>query len=163
MSTIQTDKTRLPGRLEELGQVMMPRAIENDAVYQETVEMIDRLMSMPKLTKGQEVYLETLVQLVQAYEASHYPIEAGDLGGISALLHLLQENGMSASDLARLLGVHVSMGSKILNGERSLTVEHLLKLAQRFRVRPELFMPRYDAAAQQPGRKAKHKIADWKD
>ncbi|MCE5277440.1 MAG: hypothetical protein LLG03_05365 [Planctomycetaceae bacterium] len=38
------------------------------------------------------------------------------------------------------MGVHSSMGSKILKGERSLTVDHLLKLAQRFKVRPELFM-----------------------
>ena len=47
---------------------------------------------------------------------------------------------MNASDLARLLGVHVGMGSKILKGERSLTVEHLRKLADRFKVRPELFL-----------------------
>jgi len=32
------------------------------------------------------------------------------------------------------------MGSKILNGERSLTVEHLRLLADRFNVRPDLFM-----------------------
>jgi len=53
---------------------------------------------------------------------------------------LLADNDMSASDLARLLGVHASMGSKILKGERSLTVEHLRKLADRFKVRPDLFM-----------------------
>jgi antitoxin component HigA of HigAB toxin-antitoxin module len=47
---------------------------------------------------------------------------------------------MNASDLARLLGVHPSMGSKILKGDRSLTVAHLRKLADRFKVRPELFM-----------------------
>lgn len=162
MSTIQTDKTRLPGRLEELGQVLMPQAIDSDAVYEETVEMIDRLMAMSKLTRGQEVYLETLVQLVQAHEAAHYPIQTGDLGGLAALRHLLEENGMSASDLARLLGVHVSMGSKILNGQRSLTVEHLLKLADRFKVRPELFMPRHQTAAPKVP-KTRRKTADWKD
>lgn len=47
---------------------------------------------------------------------------------------------MNASDLARLLGVHISMGSKILKGERSLTVEHLKKLAKRFHVRADLFI-----------------------
>jgi HTH-type transcriptional regulator/antitoxin HigA len=102
--------------------------------------MIDRLMASGKLTKGQELYMETLVQLVQAYEGRHHRIDTGDLGGIDALRHLLGANDMSASDLARLLGVHPSMGSKILNGERSLTVEHLRKLADRFSVRPALFM-----------------------
>ena len=37
---------------------------------------------------------------------------------------------MNASDLARLLDVHPSMGSKILRGERSLTVDHLRRCAQ---------------------------------
>ncbi len=47
---------------------------------------------------------------------------------------------MNASDLARLLGVHPSMGSKILNGDRMLTVEHLRKLSERFKVNPQVFM-----------------------
>ena len=47
---------------------------------------------------------------------------------------------LNASDLARMLGVHASMGSKILKGQRSLTVDHLRKLADHFKVRPELFM-----------------------
>jgi len=112
----------------------------DDVHYENTVEMIDRLMASGKLTKGQELYLETLVLLVQAYEAQHHDIDTADLSGIDALRQLLADNDMSASDLARLLGVHASMGSKILKGERSLTVGHLRKLAERFRVRPELFM-----------------------
>lgn len=47
---------------------------------------------------------------------------------------------MNASDLARLLGVHPSMGSKILKGQRSLTVEHLRKFAARFQVSVELLL-----------------------
>jgi antitoxin component HigA of HigAB toxin-antitoxin module len=47
---------------------------------------------------------------------------------------------MNASDLARLLGIHPSMGSKILRGERSLTVDHLRTLCERFKVNPRLFM-----------------------
>jgi HTH-type transcriptional regulator/antitoxin HigA len=84
--------------------------------------------------------METLVQLVQAHEAEHHAIDVSGIRGIDSLRHLLTENQMDASDLARLLGVHASMGSKILNGERSLTVEHLRKLAARFKVRPELFI-----------------------
>jgi len=57
-----------------------------------------------------------------------------------ALMDDAHYENMNASDLARLLGVHASMGSKILKGERSLTVGHLRKLADRFKVRPELFM-----------------------
>jgi HTH-type transcriptional regulator/antitoxin HigA len=140
MPTIKDAYKKLPGSFEDLLRLMPPRALLDDVQCENSIEMIDRLMATGKLTKGQELYLETLVQLVQAYEARHHLIEMGDLSGIDALRQLLAENDMSASDLARLLGVHPSMGSKILKGERSLTVEHLRKLADRFRVRPDLFM-----------------------
>ena len=119
---------------------MPPQAIQDDAHYESTVEMVDRLMAAGKLSKGQSLYLETLVQLVRAYEAEHHAIDTSDISGLDSLQHLLDENGMNASDLARLLEVHPSMGSKILRGERSLTVEHLRKLCDRFKVNPRLFM-----------------------
>jgi len=46
---------------------------------------------------------------------------------------------MSATDLANLLGVHASMGSKILKGERKLTADHLRKLTERFGVEASMF------------------------
>ncbi len=120
--------------------MMPPQAIADDVHYGNTIDMIDRLMASGKTTKGQALYLETLVQLVQAYEASHHAIDTGDISGLDSLKHLLEENGMSASDLARLLGVHVSMGSKILKGDRSLTVNHLKILSARFKVNPYIFI-----------------------
>jgi len=140
MPTTKTTAEKLPGRFKALVQLMSPQAIIDDVQYENTVEMIDCLMASGKLTKGQEIYLETMVQLVQAYEAQNHAIETANLGGTDALRQLLDENDMSASDMARLLGVHASMGSKILKGERSLTVEHLRRLADRFKVRIELFM-----------------------
>ena len=67
-----------------------------------------------------------------------YPISRATI--YRTLKHLLDENDMNASDLARLLGVHPSMGSKILKGERSLTVNYLRKLAAHFKVSAELFV-----------------------
>jgi HTH-type transcriptional regulator/antitoxin HigA len=140
MATTDAINEKLPGRFEHLVRRMPPRAIMDEMHYEAAVEMIDRLMALGKLSKGQELYLETLVQLVQAYEAGHHRIDTAGLSGSDVLRQLLAENDMNASDLARLLGVHPSMGSKILKGERSLTVEHLRTLAGRFKVRPDLFM-----------------------
>jgi HTH-type transcriptional regulator/antitoxin HigA len=53
---------------------------------------------------------------------------------------LLDTHGMTASDLARLLDVHRSTASKILSGDRSLTVEHIKVLSGRFRVSADLFL-----------------------
>ena len=138
--TKQAERKKLPGRFESLVEMMPPQAISDDVQYEDTVDMIDRLMVIARLTKGQALYLETLVQLVQAYEATHHAIDTSNISGIDSLRHLLEENSMSASDLGRLLGTHPSMGSKILKGERSLTVAHLRKLSERFKVSPELFI-----------------------
>jgi HTH-type transcriptional regulator/antitoxin HigA len=119
---------------------MPPQAILDEAAYANTVEMVDALMAAGKLSRGQDLYLETLVQLVQAYEAHQHAIETAGLGGLEVLRHLLAENDLNASDLARLLGVHASMGSKILKGERSLTVDHIRKLAERFKVGAQIFL-----------------------
>lgn len=132
----------LPRRFRDLVRVMPPQATTDDVHYENTLEMIDRLMARGKLSRGQELYLETLVQLVGVYESQHHAVAVEGVGGIEVLRHLLTENGMNASDLARLLGVHPSMGSKILKGERSLTVDHLRKLAERFAISPALFMER---------------------
>lgn len=132
--------TKLPGQFANLVRAMPPQAIMDDVQYENTLEMVDRLMASGKLTRGQSVYLETLVQLVQVYESSHHPIDTSGISGLATLAHLLAENEMSASDLARLLGVHASMGSKILKGERALTIDHLKKLAARFKVSPSIFI-----------------------
>lgn len=131
---------KLPGQFEELVRLMPPQAIMDDVHYENTLEVVDRLMTEGKLTKGQSLYLKTLVQLIEAYEAERHAIDTSDLSGLDSLKHLLEENDMNASDLARLLGVHPSMGSKILRGERALTVDHVRKLATRFKVSPRLFI-----------------------
>jgi HTH-type transcriptional regulator / antitoxin HigA len=141
MSTLRhLDTSDLPGKFADIVHLMPPQAIQDDVHYESTVQVIDRLMAAGKLSKGQSLYLKTLVQLVQAYEAEHHAIDTSEITGLDSLKHLLDENGMNASDLARLLDVHPSMGPKILRGERSLTVDHLRKLCERFKVNPRLFM-----------------------
>lgn len=142
MSTTKTRvrKGRLPGDFASLVRLMPPQAIVDDVHCENTFEMIDRILANGKLTKGQSAYLETLVQLVQAYEASHLTIDISGISGLDTLRHLMAENEMTASNLARLLEVHPSMGSKLLKGERSLTIEHIKKLAARFSVNPSVFI-----------------------
>ncbi len=130
----------LPASFAELVKIMPPMAIRDDIHHRNTVEMIDRLMQVAKPSRGQSDYLETLVELVEAYEARSHAIDLSKLSGARMLKHVLEQAGMSASDLARLLNVHVSLGSKIVQGERSLTWDHAKRLAAQFQVPPALFM-----------------------
>ena len=138
--TTNTENRRLPRRFDDLVALLAPRAIADDIAYENTVEMIDGLMASGRLSKGQAAYLETLVQLVEVFEAREHTIGTEGLGGVATLRHLMDESGMNGSDLARLLELHPSMGSKILNGDRSLTLAHVRRLAQHFAVRPEAFV-----------------------
>ena len=132
--------TSLPKDFRELVRLMPPMAIRDDVQHSNTAEMIDRLMQIERLTRGQADYLETLVELVESYEARHHALDLAGLDGIEILRHVMQQVKLSGSDLARLLGVHPTMGSKFLNGERRLTWKHAKILASRFKVEPALFM-----------------------
>lgn len=144
MKTLETTYKKLPTRIGKLIEIVQPIAIQNESQMETMIEMVDSLMALRKLTKAQATYLETLLQLIEAYEAKHHAIQTDDVTGVEVVRYLLEENDMNASDLARLLDMHVSMGSKILNGDRSLTVEHIAKLSFRFKVNPEVFLARYD-------------------
>ena len=130
----------LPTGLNGLVRLMPPMAIRDDVQHENTVEMIDRLMQIEKLSADQQQYLETLVELVEVYEARRHAIDVSGLSGVRMLRHVVEQREMSATDLAKLLGVHASLGSKLLKGERQLTWDHAKTLAAEFRVSPVLFM-----------------------
>ena len=135
-----TIKERLPGKLADLVGVKMPVAITDEKEYDETLKLIDRLMAITKPTKGQSLYLQTLADLVHCYEEKYHVINTSDITPLDVLKSLMEEHDMNASDLARLLGVHVSLGSKILKGDRSLTIDHIKVLAKHFRLAPAVLV-----------------------
>jgi HTH-type transcriptional regulator / antitoxin HigA len=130
----------LPTTFAGLVRLMPPMAIGDDVQHQNTVEMIDRLMRIDPLSSGQSTYMETLLELVEAYEARQHSIELSDLTGTRMLRHLMDQSGISAADLAKELGLHPTMGSKIIQGDRRLTWDHAKILGRRFKVNPSLFM-----------------------
>jgi len=132
--------SRLPGTFTELVRLMPPMAIRDDVQHRNVVAMIDRLMRIESLSHGQSDYLETLVELVETYEAKRHSLDVSDLNGTEMLKHVLGESNMSGSDLAQLLEIHPTMGSKILSGQRRLTWGHAKTLASHFKLSPEMFM-----------------------
>ncbi len=76
--------------------------------------------------------------IISIYESQVYPIQV-DHDPIENLKFLLEANEMTASDLGRLLGDR-SLGSRILNRQRSLSKAHIKTISQRFRVSPAAFI-----------------------
>jgi len=129
----------LPSRFGELVRLFPPHAIHDEVGYANTQEMIDRLTVIPKLSAGQGEYLQTLTILLEAYENEHERIETRHLSPVDMVRFLLDSNGMSGSDLGRLLG-NRELGPKILNGSRRLSKAHIRLLADRFKIDAGLFL-----------------------
>ncbi len=130
---------KLPARYADLIALHIPRPIHDQAAYDNTVEVIDALAGH-KLNADQEDYLELLSQLVEAYESEHLG-PPSKLKGPAALKFLLQENQLTGDDLGGILGVDRSTAYKLLKGTRQLTLEHVRRLSDRFKVGAELFIP----------------------
>ena len=137
-----TDKTRvkdLPRTYRGLCERYLPRPIKDDNDHLAARAAIEPLIGFESsLTVDQSDYLEAVSTFIEQYEQAHvnWPRTKPE----TLLKHLVNEHGMSGADLARLLGVDVSLGSKILRGERRLTVEHIRLLSKHFAVNPELFV-----------------------
>lgn len=130
----------LPADFADLVRMMPPRAIRDETDYDNAIEMLDRLTSLPRMTQGQQEYRETLSVLVEAYEAQHHEIDTTGITPLDVLKHLLAETGMNGSQLGMLIGNNRALGGKILRGERQLSKAHIRKLAEYFKVEPGLFL-----------------------
>jgi len=122
----------LPKTYRVLCGLLMPRKIHDTAELEAAQEIIDVLAVLPTRTPDQDDYLETLAELVEAYEEQN--VKFSQRPGLETLKFLLAENDLTASDLSRLLGY------RILDGERNLTTRHIKKLARHFHVGPEVFL-----------------------
>lgn len=138
MTTIRINREAMPGRFSDLVAMMPPRVLHDDADYRNVLETINSVLARPKLTKGQADYVETWAVLIEAYERSHYAIDE-EVPPIQVLRSLVDEAGMNASDLGRLLGSR-TLGSAILSGKRELSKTHIRTLANYFKVEPGLFL-----------------------
>ena len=130
----------IPTSYEALHAFFPLRPLRTDSEYEHAVTVASS-MAGHDLNTEQDNYLGTLGALITAYEDQHRPFDMPRLNGLEALKGLLRDHDMNASDLARLLGGHRSLGSKILNGERNLTIQHLRILTHYFKVSADLFLP----------------------
>jgi HTH-type transcriptional regulator / antitoxin HigA len=139
MSTATTPRTEMPKTYAALVKLMPPRAIHDDIDLENVTELIDRLAVLDHPTNDQADYLETLATLVAAYEDACHQIDVPRTNPLETLKFLLQEHGLNASDLGRILGQR-QLGSAVLRGDRQLSKTHIAKLAAHFHVSPGVFL-----------------------
>ena len=95
------------------------KPIRSEADYEAALKEIETLVnSQPGTPEGDR--MDVLVTLVQAYEASHYPIPEPD-DPVGVLEYYMESRGLSRSDLLPYLGSKERV-SEILNRKRGLSL-----------------------------------------
>jgi antitoxin component HigA of HigAB toxin-antitoxin module len=130
---------KLPKDYAGLCRLLTPRPIRDKVGFENVTEITDA-MAGHKLTADQEDYFDLLCRLIEDYEKEHAQPGTSKVTGLEALQRLLEAHDWSAADLARLLGVHRTLGAMILRGERQLTLTHVRTLAKHFSVSADLFL-----------------------
>lgn len=116
------------------------RPIRSDKGLAAANAMVDSLFARKKLTREEKDYLEVLQKLIADYEREHYPVEPVSDGEL--LHHLMEARGVTQVDVARATGIVNTTISAVLAGRRTLTREHVGKLAGFFHVSPGAFYGR---------------------
>lgn len=123
-----------------LSRAFPPRMIRDDEELEQAISVVDELLDRPDLSSDARDYLAVLGLLIEDYERTHVELPA--VTGVELLRHLMEENGLTQSDLAPLFGGNRSVVSEVLNGKRRLALSHVQRLADYFGLPADLFIDR---------------------
>jgi HTH-type transcriptional regulator / antitoxin HigA len=116
--------------------------IRNDKDYRRALAVLDQLAVRDEddLDQGEADYLGVLTTLVQAYDQQHARIPSMNLKPHQRLRYLIEQAGLTQTNLAKLLGIGQPAVSLILSGHRALNRQHIIKLADHFKIEAGYFI-----------------------
>lgn len=109
--------------------------------YDEAVRLVEYLLE----NEPDSPLVDMLTAKIDAYEDSAPEFEeynarvAAGKHGVSLLRVLMEQHGLSQSDFENEIGKK-SLVSRVLSGERSLTLDHMRALANRFKIPVSMFV-----------------------
>jgi HTH-type transcriptional regulator / antitoxin HigA len=115
--------------------------IKSGSQYERAASIVHRLaMREGKLDAGEEAYLGVLEALVENYDRRNNPIITDEVSPNQALRMLVEQAGMSVTELGRLLGSK-GAASELLSGKRKEpSKSQIARLCARFKVDASVFM-----------------------
>jgi len=129
---------RIPETYAGLAALCMPRPLHDETDYEGALEVLNAMAGF-ELNADQTDYFDAIATFVEKYETAHHAVDAPDLKPVEVLRALLEEHGMTESDLGRLLGDR-SLGHRVLTGERELSKSHIRTLAGHFAIAPRALL-----------------------
>ena len=124
----------IPATYADLVDLFMPRPLHDEVDYRNALAVLDAMAGF-EMNADQEDYFEAIATFVEKYEARCHALGEEKMTPVELLRSLVEEHGMSESDLGRLLGDR-SLGHRLLTGERELSKAHIRVLAEHFSLNP---------------------------
>ncbi len=134
----RTSGKKMPDTYFELVQEFPLTHIRTEPQLDAAQARIDRLLQ-EDLDEGGQEYLDALTDLVETFEAEHFPIP--DASEADVLRELMRQHSLTQAGLTKEVGIAQSTLSAVLNGTRKLTRNQVTALAGFFRVSPAVFLP----------------------
>jgi HTH-type transcriptional regulator / antitoxin HigA len=82
------------------------RPLRSDRDLDRAAKIANEFAIRDDLTQGETDYVDVLTDMIEKYEAIHYPVQ--DISGVDLLRFLLGEQGKSQAEVARHLGMSPS-------------------------------------------------------
>ena len=110
----------------------------NTDEYEKLLNLANNLIELSRKKNDEKItsFLTIVAKNIEEYELNNYPTYTAT--PIETLKFLMEPHGLEQGDLPEIGSQ--SLVSKILNGERNLTVIHIKRLAARFNVSPAVFI-----------------------
>ena len=134
--TATPNKTVDMGKYGRLLAKALPRIIETEAENERMLAEVDKLMSR-KLSPEEGMLLDLMIRLIEDFEDKHYDFKANT--PLQILKHFMDVRGVRPKDLWAIVGSK-SQTSDILSGRRNISKTVARRLAEFFKVSPELFI-----------------------
>jgi len=118
---------------------IQPEVVHDEAMNERFISILHDLdRRWDALTTDERRLHELLVLIIQDFEERTYKIRAAT--PIEVIEELMAANNLKNKDLVGIFPTE-SVVSEVLNGKRSLTVDHIKRLSERFNVSPAVFFP----------------------
>lgn len=134
MSVITIDREKYSSLLAEA----LPVVIQTKEANERYLKLIQELARKRSDRTPEETALyKLLATLVRDYESRKYPAQKES--PLDMLKFLIEENGLTQSALVPIFGSRGAV-SNVMSGRRQISKAVAKKLAERFRVSPDLFL-----------------------
>lgn len=121
---------------DELIKLFPLKPIKSETDLDKAEKIAESLIDKGDLTEDEKDYLDVLCLIVEHYESIHHPIPS--VGPIDVINHLMKTNKLKQKDMIDVFKTE-SIVSEVLNGKRGLTIKHIQKLSNKFKVSPAVF------------------------